>query len=434
MEYVYQRKRTSAEGKVTKSRNWVGRYKLDGDSRPRDVALHCRDEQVARQKLRQIVQQEERARAGLVLPVAQTKCLARPLAKLIDEFIANKDQVGRADSYTRIMAGRLSILAKACGWRTLADVSAYSFLEWRRRERASAKTLNEYLGGIRRLLAWVRKQYGVPITTLDNVEYMDERGAGTFERRALTLQEAQRLLNVAPPERRLIYVLALSTGLRRAEMESLTWGDIELDEPQPHLRVRAKFTKNRRDAFIPLIPQTAEVLRATRPAVVSGDMAVLPAGVPRNRRALRRDMVAAGIPVMDGNGRKFDLHALRTTCCTFLLAAGVPARLVQEIMRHSDIRLTTKNYADMSRSPLRESMNVLSPLVSLQDTKNGTAKRTLPVGSSCHSMANGVIPPGNEKPAKPSMNVGDFADCPLVSQSDTAFKMVEAEGLEPTTH
>ena len=203
MENVFQRKRKNA-GKVVKAQYWTGRYKLTGDVRPREVALHCRDKQVAEQKLRQIVQLEERARAGLVLPVAQTKCLARPLGKLIDEFIANKDQVGRAESYTRIMAGRLQNLANECGWRTLADVDAQRFLEWRRQQHASAKTLNEYLGGIRRLLAWVRKQYGVPIAALDGVEYVDERGEGTFERRALTLQEAQRLLNVAPPERRLI--------------------------------------------------------------------------------------------------------------------------------------------------------------------------------------------------------------------------------------
>ena len=49
-------------------------------------------------------------------------------------------------------------------------------------------------------------------------------------------------------------------------------------------------------------------------------------------------------------------------------------------------------------------------------------------------MANGVVSPEDGKPAKPSVDVGDFADCPLVSQNDTAFKMVEAEGLEPTTH
>ena len=39
-----------------------------------------------------------------------------------------------------------------------------------------------------------------------------------------------------------------------------------------------------------------------------------------------------------------------------------------------------------------------------------------------------------EKPAKTSVDIGGFADCPLVSENDTAFKMVEAEGLEPTTH
>lgn len=434
MEHVFQRKHADAKGKMVKSKYWTGRYKLAGDVRPREVALRCRDKQVAEQKLRQIVQQEERARAGLVLPVAQTKCLTRPFGELIDEFIDNKDQVGRSESYTRIMAGRLHILAKACGWRTLADIDALSFLEWRRQQRASAKTLNEYLGGIRRLLAWVRKQYGVPIGTLDNVEYVDERGAGTFDRRALTLQEVQRLLEVAPPDRRLIYVLALSTGLRRAEMESLTWGDVELDAPQSYLCVRAKFTKNRKDAFIPLIPQTAEELRAVRPAGVSSHVAVLPNGVPRNRRALRRDMEKAGIPVMDGNGRKFDLHAMRTTCCTFLLSAGVPVRIVQEIMRHSDIRLTTRNYADMSRSPLRESMNALAPLVSLPTPKKCTSELSSDVGSSCHFVSHGDKSAEKEKPAKPSVDIVDFADCHVVSCVVADGKMVEAEGLEPTTH
>ena len=114
--------------------------------------------------------------------------------------------------------------------------------------------------------------------------------------------------------------------------------------------------------------------------------------------------------------------------------SGEPARLVQGIMRHSDNRLTTKNYADMSRSPLRESMNALAPLVTLHDPKNGTRNLTLDSGSGCHFAANGVIPAENEKPAKPSINVGDFADCRAVS-GDVAFsEMVEAEGLEPTTH
>ena len=33
-----------------------------------------------------------------------------------------------------------------------------------------------------------------------------------------------------------------------------------------------------------------------------------------------------------------------------------------------------------------------------------------------------------------SQNIGDFADCRAVSGDVAFFKMVEAEGLEPTTH
>ena len=432
---VYRRKRRTSAGKLIKASTYTGRYKLDGEAQPRVVALNCRDEQVAWQRLREIVLQAERERAGLAVPLAQKECLARPLAEMIEEFIAEKSQLGRAESYTRILAGRLAKLAEQCAWRTLRDVSAQGFMEWRARREDSPKTLNEYLLGVRGLLEWAGKRYRLPrLPNLDGVEMIDERGRETFERRALTPREARKLLEVAPPGRRLIYVLALSTGLRRAELDSLVWGDVHLDSEAPYLRVRATYTKNRKDAFLPLIPQAAQILRAARPPHAAVDRPVLPGGVPRNRRALRRDMEAAGIAVMDANGRKFDFHALRTTACTFLLQSGEPPRIVQEIMRHSDIRLTTKNYADMSRAPLREAMQPLGRLLSGAEGGGWTPEWTLPEGKSCRFASEAVLTPENEKPAKHPENVGDFADCPLVSQSDTTFEMVEAEGLEPTTH
>lgn len=432
---VYRRKRRLSGGKLVKAQTYTGRFKLEGDSKPRVVALNCRDEQVARQRLREIVLQAERERAGLAVPMAQKECLARPLADLVEEFIAGKAQLGRAESYTRILAGRLAKLAEECAWRTLRDISAQGFMEWRARRDDSPKTLNEYLLGVRGLLEWASKRYRLPrLPNLDGVEMIDERGRETFERRALTPQEARKLLEVAPPGRRLIYVLALSTGLRRAELDSLVWGDVHLDSETPYLRVRAAYTKNRKEAFLPLIPQAAQILRDARPPHAALDRPVLPGGVPRNRRALRRDMEAAGIAVMDANGRKFDFHALRTTACTFLLQSGAPARIVQEIMRHSDIRLTTKNYADMSRAPLREAMRPLGRLLSGAEGGGWTLEWTLPEGKLCHFASEAVLTPENRKPAKHPDNVGDFADCRAVS-GDVAFsKMVEAEGLEPTTH
>jgi integrase len=432
---VYRRKRRTSAGKISKAATYTGRFKLPGDKKPRVVALRCRDEQVARQRLREIVLQAERERAGLAVPVADRECLARSLSELAEEFIAEKERIGRAESYTRILAGRLAKLAEDCAWRTLRDISAADFMSWRSRLADSPKTLNEYLRGLRGFLEWVSKRYRLPrLPFLDGVELIDERGQETFERRALTLQEAQRLLNVAPPGRRLIYVLALATGLRRAELDSLVWGDVHLDTSPPFLQVRAKHTKNRKDAFIPLIPQAAGILQAVRPSKAALDRLVIPGGVPRNRRALRRDMQAAGILVMDANGRKFDFHALRTTACTFLLQTGAPARIVQEIMRHSDIRLTTKNYADMSRIPLHEAMQPLGRLLSAGEGGGWTPEWTLLEGKSCHFASEAVLTPENRKPAKHPENIGNFADCHGVSESDAHSRMVEAEGLEPTTH
>ena len=50
-------------------------------------------------------------------------------------------------------------------------------------------------------------------------------------------------------------------------------------------------------------------------------------------------------------GRKVDFHALRNTFTTKLARAGVPQRLVQELMRHSDPRLTAMVYTDGSQLP-----------------------------------------------------------------------------------
>ena len=42
-------------------------------------------------------------------------------------------------------------------------------------------------------------------------------------------------------------------------------------------------------------------------------------------------------------------HSLRHSCASFLLAQGVPARVVMEILGHSDIRLTLNTYSHVGQ-------------------------------------------------------------------------------------
>src|SRR4029078_10497665 len=63
-------------------------------------------------------------------------------------------------------------------------------------------------------------------------------------------------------------------------------------------------------------------------------------------RILDRDLAAAGIPKKDERGRTLDVHALRHSFSTLLSKGGVPPRVAQAAMRHSDISLTMTTYTD----------------------------------------------------------------------------------------
>lgn len=62
---------------------------------------------------------------------------------------------------------------------------------------------------------------------------------------------------------------------------------------------------------------------------------------------------------MSEPGRRAAFHSLRLTFGTNLVLSGAHPRVVQELMRHSDIRLTMKLYTDVSKLPIREAVAVL---------------------------------------------------------------------------
>jgi integrase len=70
-------------------------------------------------------------------------------------------------------------------------------------------------------------------------------------------------------------------------------------------------------------------------------------------------MEKAGIERMDASGRKLDFHALRYTFATMLARHNVSQRLAQELMRHSDPRLTANIYTDVTKLPTFEAVNDL---------------------------------------------------------------------------
>ena len=159
-------------------------------------------------------------------------------------------------------------------------------------------------------------------------------------------------------ERALVYKLAVLTGLRRGEIESLTLGHLHLNESTPVLRMQPQDTKNREAVDIPLRGDLVDDLRHW---IATKSNAATVVRINDNQKAtdeplfhvpkqlvkcLNRDLAAAGIAKVDDRGRTIDVHALRHTFGTLLSKGGVAPRTAQQAMRHSDVRLTMNVYTD----------------------------------------------------------------------------------------
>jgi hypothetical protein len=68
-------------------------------------------------------------------------------------------------------------------------------------------------------------------------------------------------------------------------------------------------------------------------------------GLIQRMTVFRKDLEAAGIAYVDAKGEYADFHSLRKTFGTMLTLAGVPQRVVMELMRHSDMRLYDSQYS-----------------------------------------------------------------------------------------
>ena len=84
---------------------------------------------------------------------------------------------------------------------------------------------------------------------------------------------------------------------------------------------------------------------------------------------------ATNIPYVDDAGRYADFHSLRHSTGSLLAASGAHPKVVQSIMRHSDINLTMSRYTHIFRGQESKAIAGL-PNLSLPSKKNQKATGT----------------------------------------------------------
>lgn len=342
------------------------------------VGSEISDEQSAERGLPQIVQKHgKRDYGNSPSPAEGRKVTQKSVSEHVEAFLADLKAKGRSNSTFRRYRMIMNQLIDGCGWQAMADITASSFIAWRTASEVGPKFLNDQLGVARTFLNWMLRQDLILANPLERVEKAAYPEAGNF-RRALSADEAVRLVNVAPFPRSAVYVFILNTGLRRRELNYLRRQDFQLAGENPHVLLPSKITKNKKPARIPLRAEAVDALQQICGENVGPLDQIFWRKVP-SVTVLRRDLQSAGIPFIDDHGRRVDVHALRTTFGTLLSASGVAPQITKELMRHCDLRLTMRHYTDVAQLHLTSGLERLPSFApKIEDTKN--TQTTVPSG------------------------------------------------------
>jgi integrase len=315
---IFRPKRTK-NGKAQVSRLYRGRYRLKDDNKLNDIPLHTSDKRIAKQRLEQIVRDKQMEQTGMIAPQAVRDAAQSPLECHLKQYVADLRALNRDTQYINELQNRVIKLIRDCGWHLLRDVTPDSFQTWRARQNRSPKTINEYLASISSLLSWMEKHERIAKNPLKYVQKVHKNGKQVRPRRAFTDDEMYRLLAIAGP-RKVLYVTAALTGLRRSELSQLERSDIHFEAEKPFLNVRASTTKNYKQAVIALHPDVTAELGLLIKSLPSSETNVFAHLMPSMDR-FRADLKAAGIEFINDKGLRSDFHSLRYTLATNLARA-----------------------------------------------------------------------------------------------------------------
>ena len=270
---------------------------------------------------------------------------------------------GDTPDYVRLTHNRIEAILDGCKFHSISDVQAsriQHYLAKRKQSGLSVKSCNYYLAAIKEFFNWLVADGRIDKNPLAYIRRLNAEVDIRRSRRSLEPDEVRRLLETAAVslerygmsgyERSLLYRFAIETGLRANEIRHLKVRDFDFDNMT--VTVQAGYSKHRREDIQPLRQDTAALLKD----FFSGKLPTVKAFggtyrqlTKRTSNMIKADLADAGIPYIDVAGRYADFHSLRHTTGSLLAAAGVHPKVIQSIMRHSDINLTMSKYTHTLR-------------------------------------------------------------------------------------
>ena len=246
------------------------------------------------------------------------------------------------------------------GKRRLPDVTQFLIEQYKKDRRNSFNGRGEVRSpsSVNRELELLSRIYSLAIerSEVDTNPFkgVKKLAANNVLTRYLTSEEEDRLLSVLTGRRahlRPIVLMALHTGMRRGEMLSLRWEQVDFNREA----IQLLWTKSGKARSVPMNSVLREVIWELR-ETSGGSEYVFPNSI--TSMPLKDIKNAFRAAMKDAKIEGFRFHDLRHTAGTRMADAGVPITAIADILGHADVR-TTMRYAHATEEAKRRAVGAL---------------------------------------------------------------------------
>lgn len=243
------------------------------------------------------------------------------------------EEIGQYHRNTKDTYSKISILAKELPNLPLAQLTIddiVGLVSRKRKEGKANATINRYLALISAVFNLCKKRR-VEVPDINVREFMLKEKAENIQY-IPDWQTMDKIINAAADHLKPIILTALYTGLRKSDILNLKWEDIKGDKIV--LYVKDCRHEGGKTHFVDLFPALKEII-FSQPRINEYIF---------NYKGERiKDIKTAWHTAIRNAGVKYvNFHTLRHTCATWILQKTGNLKLVQQVLGHSDMRVTSK--------------------------------------------------------------------------------------------
>lgn len=335
-------------------------YQADGTRKRRIRVAPSKTIARAREAQMRAVQQEVRQKLRTPREAKALEHAGRTLLDHLPDYVKDMVAAKRSPAHVRTTECQLLKLLRLAPFRTAEEATpeglrramdAYMGEEGKSNgRRAGQHTANKAAKSLKTMLNWMADNGRLkanPIARAKLPRVTENRrprravDAATIEKLATAARYTSRGRDpLTAEDREMLVRLAFATGLRSGELRSLTPTHLKLTVDEPHVFIESEYSKNRKNASIPISAATAGILRPWAFGIPPHDR-LFPVGKKWSFAEMMRSICKrAGVPYHTAEGF-LDGHSLRHSAITNW-AQRTDVKTVQELARHATPTMTMK--------------------------------------------------------------------------------------------